>query len=161
MNDMITMNANTALAQALGIATPATPTPNVPAPRPAPPIASNTQIEDDSQYARENIYGLIENGAKAIEDVMDVARESQHPRAYEVLGQLLKIQSDNVDKLLALQKNKKALLAPAAGEDAAMQAPQNINVANAIFVGSSSELVRMMRKEHVAPKTIELDDSDE
>jgi hypothetical protein len=111
--------------------------------RPTPPIASDNKIEDDSEYARREIYDLVSKGGEAIDQIMEVARESQHPRAYEVLAQMLKTQSDNVDKLLKIQKERKDLLRP----DEMGNGNKPINVANAVFVGTSSDLIRMIRRE--------------
>jgi hypothetical protein len=152
-------DANSRVAAALGIAPPVPMAPPSDQPLVAAPIASQDQITDDADYSRTNLYDIIKQGAKAVDQAMNLATESQHPRAYEVLAQLLAVQSANVDKLLQLQKVKKALTANTDNNNA-MQAPQNINVANAIFVGSSNELVRMMRKEHTAPKVIAVDDPD-
>ena len=66
-------------------------------------------IVNDYKYARENLYGLVERGQDAIEGILDVAKETEHPRAYEVAGQLLKTVADTAEKLLDLQKKIKDL----------------------------------------------------
>lgn len=108
---------------------------------------SDADILDDADYARRNLYNLIEKGNDTIENISDIARESMHPRAFEVLGQLMKTQSDNLDKLLKLQKDKKDLLKKQdAVENAA--AP-SITVDKAVFVGSTAELLKRLKNENV------------
>jgi len=101
------------------------------------------QIESDADYARSNLYGLIERGNETIENISDIARESMHPRAFEVLGQLIKTQSENLDKLLKLQKDKKELLKTE--EQSATS--QNIAIDKAVFVGSTAELLKQLKNE--------------
>ena len=144
---------NTKLEEALGLSPQPTPNTAVVVARPPAPIASDNKIEDDAEYARQEVYELVQKGAEAIDQIMEVARESQHPRAYEVLAQMLKTQSDNVDKLLKIQKDKKQLLQP----DPTNPNTAPINVANAVFVGTSSELIRMIRKEQKDPYVLDID----
>jgi len=120
------------------------------------PIASNNQIHDDAEYARVNVFDVIEQGAKAIEMASELARESQHPRAFEVLGQLLKVQTENIDKLLKIQKDRKQLQ----DNSSAVQQSPSINNSNVVFVGTTDELVRMMRKNHSSPTVIEIEDDE-
>jgi hypothetical protein len=157
------MNANTALtmalSDALGLeASPANPITEAPPPKPLipRPIESDDKISGDADYARSNILEIIEQGARAIEMASELAHESMHPRAFEVLGQLLKVQSDNVDKLLKLHADKKKLNT----NDATQQGNTTINAANAIFFGTSDDLVRLMRREHTSPRIIELEDDE-
>ena len=145
---------NTKLEEALGLSPQPTPNTAVVVARPPAPIVSDSKIEDDAEFARQEVYDLVSKGGEAIEQIMEVARESQHPRAYEVLAQMLKTQSDNVNQLLKIQKDKKQLLQP---DDAATGNPAPINVANAVFVGTSSELIRMIRKENKEPYVIDID----
>jgi hypothetical protein len=100
------------------------------------------QIESDADYARSNLYGLIEKGNDTIENISDIAKESMHPRAFEVLGQLIKTQSENLDKLLKLQKDKKELLKT---QEQATQ--QNIAIDKAVFVGSTADLLKKLKNE--------------
>jgi hypothetical protein len=102
----------------------------------------SNQIQSDAEYARSNLYGLIEKGNETIENISDIARESMHPRAFEVLGQLIKTQSENLDKLLKLQKDKKELL-----KTEEQNAPTNISVDKAVFVGSTAELLKQIKNE--------------
>ena len=96
-------------------------------------------IDNDYDYSRENYYNLIERGQEAIEGILDVAREGQHPRAYEVAGALIKNVADTVDKLQDLQKKLKDL----------KELPKTANpqIKNALFVGSTAELQKMLKKD--------------
>ena len=100
-------------------------------------------VENDYKYSRENYYNLIERGQEAIEGILDIAREGQHPRAYEVAGQLIGQVAGTVDKLQDLQKKLKDL----------KELPKSANtqIKNALFVGSTNELQKMLRKE--SPET--------
>jgi hypothetical protein len=104
-------------------------------------------IDNDHKYSRENYYNLIERGQEAIEGILDVAREGQHPRAYEVAGTLIKNVADTVDKLQDLNKKLKDL----------KEVPKtaSANIKNALFVGSTAELQKMLKKdETIESKTI-------
>jgi hypothetical protein len=103
----------------------------------------SNQIQSDADYARSNLYGLIEKGNETIENISDIAKESMHPRAFEVLGQLIKTQSENLDKLLKLQKDKKELLKTE--EQPTTQ--QNIAIDKAVFVGSTADLLKQIKNE--------------
>ena len=94
-------------------------------------------VDNDYKYSRENYYNLIERGQEAIEGILDVAREGQHPRAYEVAGALIKNVADTVDKLQDLQKKLKDL----------KELPKTANpqIKNALFVGSTAELQKMLK----------------
>jgi len=96
-------------------------------------------VDNDYKYSRENYYNLIERGQEAIEGILDVAREGQHPRAYEVAGALIKNVADTVDKLQDLQKKLKDL------KDLPKTA--NPQIKNALFVGSTAELQKMLNKD--------------
>ena len=104
-------------------------------------------IDNDHKYSRENYYNLIEKGQEAIEGILDVAKEGQHPRAYEVAGNLIKSVADTVDKLQDLNKKLKDLKE--------LPKTANANIKNALFVGSTAELQKMLRKdEDTKSKTI-------
>ena len=110
--------------------------------KPAVPRKDDDKKEDvdnDYKYSRENYYNLIERGQEAIEGILDVAREGQHPRAYEVAGALIKNVADTVDKLQDLQKKLKDL----------KNLPKTANpqIKNALFVGSTAELQKMLKKD--------------
>jgi len=109
-------------------------------------------VDNDYKYSRENYYNLIERGQEAIEGILDVAREGQHPRAYEVAGALIKNVADTVDKLQDLQKKLKDLKE--------LPKTANQNIKNAIFFGSTAELQKVLlnqKKEKKIEKEIEVD----
>ena len=96
------------------------------------------EVEKDYEYTRANLYSIIEKGQEAINGIMEVAGESASPRAYEVAGQLIKSVADTTDKLMDLQKKIK---------DVNEDNPKTNNVTNnALFVGSTSELSKMLKK---------------
>ena len=99
---------------------------------------SNETVDNDFKYARENLYNIIERGSDALNTLVDVANQSQHPRAFEVVGQLVKTLSDTNKDLLELQKKVKVIK-----KDIPDQ-PQNVT--NALFVGNTSELQKMINK---------------
>jgi hypothetical protein len=160
-------NSSTNLAQALGIApttganTPITQVaPPAPKPAIAPPIASSDQIADDADFARLNIYEIIAAGTKAIDLAMSISEESLHPRSLEVLGQLLKAQSENIDRLLKVHKDKKEI-----NDNSIPAVPASTtNIDQAIiFNGTSDDLIRMVRKaqkDDVPVIDVEIDDGD-
>ena len=94
--------------------------------------------QDDFEYSRGQLYNLVEKGEEAIDGIMDVCQDSQHPRAYEVAGQLIKSVGDVTDKLLDLQKKMKDIEKPQ------KSGPNTVN--NALFVGSTSELQKILKK---------------
>ena len=100
---------------------------------------SKADVDNDYKYSRENYYNLIERGQEAIEGILDIAREGQHPRAYEVAGQLIGQVGQTVDKLQDLQKKLKDL----------KELPKSANpqIKNALFVGSTAELQKMLKKD--------------
>ena len=95
-------------------------------------------IENDYKYSRENYYNLIERGQEAIQGIIDIAEAGQHPRAYEVAGNMIKQVADTVDKLQDLQGKLKLL------KDVPNKTTTNVK--NALFVGSSAELHKMLAK---------------
>lgn len=102
------------------------------------PATSTTKVDDDADFARENIRTLIEKGNLAVDGILDVARESEHPRAYEVAATLIKNLSDLNKDLMEIQKRKKDLTPQA-------QKNGDINVDKAVFVGSTTELVKFLK----------------
>ena len=97
-------------------------------------------IDNDYVNSRENYYELIEKGQKAIDGILDIAKEGQHPRAYEVAGNLIKQVADTVDKLQDLQGKLKTL------KDVPNKTSTNIK--QALFVGSSAELHKMLKNKN-------------
>ena len=101
---------------------------------------ANTELDDidnDYKYQRQNFYSLIEQGQNAIEGILEIAKESEHPRTYEVVGQLIKSVAEVTEKLGDLQAKMKKL------KDVPNIAPKNVT--NALFVGSTAELQRMLK----------------
>ena len=97
-------------------------------------------IGKDYDYTRGNLYSLIEKGQEAINGIMEVAGETASPRAYEVAGQLIKSVADSTDKLMDLQKKVKEV-----DEDKAKTTNNVTN--NALFVGSTSDLSKMLKQQ--------------
>mgnify|MGYP001213811458 CR=1 FL=1 len=100
----------------------------------------DTDVKKDYEYTRGNLYSIIEKGQEALNGVLELAQESDQPRAYEVAGQLIKNVSDATDKLLDLQKKLKDL-----EEDKTPKGPTTVN--NALFVGSTAELSKMLKNQ--------------
>ena len=105
-------------------------------------IHHSEERDPDADYSRSNYYNLIEKGNEALDGILEVAKESQHPRAYEVAANMIKNLSDVTEKLMILQKQQKELR-----KDEPVAAPQNINVEKAVFVGSTAELLKKLRNE--------------
>ena len=102
-------------------------------PRPDEP----EDMDSDYKYSRENFYNLIERGQDAIDGILEIAKEGEHPRAYEVVGQLIKNVSEVTEKLADLQdKMKKLKEVPETG-------PKHIT--NALYVGSTAELQKLLK----------------
>ena len=95
-------------------------------------------IEKDYEYTRGNLYSIIEKGQEAINGILELAQDSEMPRAYEVAGQLIKSVSDATDKLMDLQKKVKDV-----NEDTPQKGPNTVN--NALFVGSTAELAKLLK----------------
>ena len=102
-------------------------------------------IKKDYDYTRANLYSLIEKGQEAINGILDLARESEMPRAYELAGQLIKNVSDATDKLMYLQKKLKDV-------EEIKQAKGPTNVTNALFVGSTAELAKLLKNKNLDEK---------
>ena len=96
-------------------------------------------IRKDYEYTRGNLYSLIEKGQEAINGILELAQESEMPRAYEVAGQLIKSVADATDKLMELQKKLKDV------EENKIKGPTTVN--NALFVGSTSELAKFLKQQ--------------
>ena len=118
--------------QELGLNKMLTPT----VPRPSKDIED---VDADYEYQRENFYNLIERGQDAIDGILDVAQNSDHPRAYEVAGNLISQVADVTEKLGKLQSAMKRL------KEVPNTAPQNVT--NALYVGSTAELQKLLKKD--------------
>jgi hypothetical protein len=97
-------------------------------------------IKKDYDYTRGNLYSLIEKGQEAINGILELAQESEMPRAYEVAGQLIKNVADATDKLMDLQKKLKDI-----EEERVTKGPTTVN--NALFVGSTAELAKLLKQQ--------------
>ena len=95
------------------------------------------ESDNDYKYQRENFYRLVERGQDAIDGILELAKESEHPRSYEVAGQLIKNVADVTEKLGELQLKMQKL------KEVPSNAPRNVT--NALFVGSTSELQKMLK----------------
>lgn len=100
-------------------------------------FASVDKAPSDYEYARQNLYDVIEKGSSALEDIIDIAKQSESPRAFEVATNLIKTMVDANKDLLELAKRKKEL------EHKDPEGPQTVN--NNLFVGSSAELLKMIK----------------
>ena len=109
-----------------------------PAPVPKKIDETKSDIDNDYSHSRDNYYNLIDKGNEAIEGILDIAKEGQHPRAYEVAGQLIANVAQTVDKLQDLQKKLKDL----------KEVPNktSANIKNALFEGSTAELQKMLNR---------------
>ena len=105
-----------------------------PVPKPSDDL---DDVDADYKYQRDNFYNLIEKGQNAIEGILNVAKESDHPRGYEVAGNLIKQVSEVTEKLGDLQEKMKRL------KEVPNSAPKNVT--NALFVGSTAELQKMLK----------------
>ena len=100
-------------------------------------IPQNGKDDDiDYNYARENYYNLIERNQDAVEEMLEIAKQSEHPRAFEVVGQLIKSGLDANKELMSLHKTKKEL---------SIEKSSGVNVNNAVFVGSTAELQKLLK----------------
>ena len=98
---------------------------------------SGDDIENDYKYQRENFYNLVEKGSSAIDGILELAKESEHPRTYEVAGNLIKQVAEVTEKLGDLQEKMRRL------KEVPSNAPKNVT--NALFVGSTTELQKMLK----------------
>ena len=105
-----------------------------PVPKPSDDL---DDVDADYKYQRDNFYNLIEKGQNAIEGILNVAKESDHPRGYEVAGNLIKQVAEVTEKLGDLQEKMKKL------KEVPNSAPKNVT--NALFVGSTAELEKMLK----------------
>ena len=102
-----------------------------------PSSVNENDLEEDYEYQRRQFYNLVEKGSDAIDGILELAKESEHPRTYEVAGQLIKNVAEVTEKLGDLQKKMKDL------KELPNTAPKNVT--NALFVGSTTDLQKMLR----------------
>ena len=100
-------------------------------------VENGDDIEKDYEYQRENFYNLVEKGSSAIDGILELAKESEHPRTYEVAGNLIKQVAEVTEKLGDLQEKMRRL------KEVPSNAPKNVT--NALFVGSTKELQTMLK----------------
>jgi hypothetical protein len=108
-------------------------------PEPSARIVPKTDGKDDDidyNYTRENYYNLIERNQDAVEEMLEIAKASEHARSFEVVGQLIKTGLDANEALMKLHKTKKELTIEKGGD---------VNVTNAVFVGSTAELQKLLK----------------
>ena len=109
-----------------------------------PVVINGDETKDnDFQYARENLYDIIEKGRDAMEELLEIAKAEESPRAFEVFGQLLKSMSDSQETLMDLHQKKQKL--ENAGDRQEVTKAQNVT--NALFVGSTADLLKLVKKE--------------
>ena len=106
--------------------------------REKPDRLTKDDITKDYEYTRGNLYSIIEKGQEAINGILELAQDSEMPRAYGVAGQLIKSVSDATDKLMDLQKKLKDV-----EEETTQKGPNTVN--NALFVGSTAELAKLLK----------------
>jgi hypothetical protein len=99
---------------------------------------SESEIDRDYEYQRQNFYNLVERGTDAVDGILELAKESDHPRAYEVAGNLIKQVAEVTEKLGDLQEKMRKL------KEVPNNAPKNVT--NALFVGSTAELQKMLKE---------------
>ena len=105
---------------------------------PKPVAPQNVDVDTDFETGRNELYKMLEKGNTAIDGILNLAKEGEHPRAYEVAGQLIKTQSEIAQNLLELQEKLKKI------KDVKELGPKNVT--NALFVGSTTELQKMIKK---------------
>lgn len=102
------------------------------------PSSQKPELQQDYEVTRAQLHNLVMKGQEAIDGILDVARSSDHPRAYEVAGQLIKNVADVADKLIDLQKKMKDI------DEKPRSSPTTVN--NTMFVGSTSELAKILKQ---------------
>ena len=106
--------------------------------KPVPAVVPQADVDTDFDTGRGELYKLLEKGNEAIDGILALAKEGEHPRAYEVAGQLIKTVSEVSQDLLGLQEKMKKL------KDVPNTGPKSVT--NALFVGSTTELTKLLKK---------------
>ena len=106
-------------------------------------INGESDKDTDFQYARENMYHIIERGRDAMDELLEIAKAEESPRAFEVFGQLLKNMTDSQEKLMELHQKKQKM----ESDGDRQEVTRAQNVTNALFVGSTAELLKLVKKE--------------
>ena len=104
------------------------------------PKEDGVDSEKDYGYTRAQLYNLIDKGQEAIDGILDIAQQSESPRAYEVAGQLVKNVADTTDKLLDLQQKMKKL------DEEDVKSPKNVTNNNTMFIGSTADLQKILKQ---------------
>jgi len=110
---------------------------------PAVTTTSEEEKDTDFRYARENMYHIIERGRDAMDELLEIAKAEESPRAFEVFGQLLKNMTDTQEKLMELHRKKQIIEND--GERQEVKKAQNVT--NALFVGSTADLLKLVKRE--------------
>ena len=108
-----------------------------------PATIDGEEKDTDFRYARENMYHIIERGRDAMDELLEIAKAEESPRAFEVFGQLLKNMTDTQEKLLELHRKKQII----ENDGERQEVTKAQNVTNALFVGSTAELLKLVKKE--------------
>ena len=108
-----------------------------------PATIDEKEKDTDFRYARENMYHIIERGRDAMDELLDIAKAEESPRAFEVFGQLLKNMTDTQEKLMELHRKKQII----ENDGERQEVTKAQNVTNALFVGSTAELLKLVKKE--------------
>ena len=110
---------------------------------PAVTTTSGEEKDTDFRYARENMYHIIERGRDAMDELLEIAKAEESPRAFEVFGQLLKNMTDTQEKLMELHQKKQKL----ENDGDRQEVTKAQNVTNALFVGSTADLLKLVKRE--------------
>ena len=111
-----------------------------------PAVVTTTSEEEkdtDFRYARENMYHIIERGRDAMDELLEIAKAEESPRAFEVFGQLLKNMTDTQEKLMELHRKKQII----ENDGERQEVTKAQNVTNALFVGSTADLLKLVKRE--------------
>ena len=111
---------------------------NLPTEKVVPPRAEKDDSDTDFQYSRENLYNIIKRGSDAMDGLLEIAKETEHPRAYEVVGQLIDKLTNANKELIGLHKTMQTV------KDDLIKSPQNVT--NALFVGSTADLQKLLKQ---------------
>ena len=112
-------------------------------PKVLPATISGEEKDTDFRYARENMYHIIERGRDAMDELLEIAKAEESPRAFEVFGQLLKNMTDTQEKLMELHRKKQII----ENDGARQEVTKAQNVTNALFVGSTADLLKLVKRE--------------
>jgi len=110
---------------------------------PAVTTINGEEKDTDFRYARENLYHIIERGRDAMDELLEIAKAEESPRAFEVFGQLLKNMTDTQEKLMELHQKKQKL----ENDGERQEVTKAQNVTNALFVGSTADLLKLVKRE--------------